>query len=629
MAAIPGAPAGQNAIKLTTTAKTVIISPLFFFMKPGGGAGGTMSKARVRVAPNKTGDVMVAVSGQFAGGVGNQWQAAVYMASFLSSLTLGRLMTDFEFSVHCGGMIDGPSAGGLMAAGMLAAMTGANVRAEATMTGIVNPDGTIGPVGGIPQKFRAAAAKGKKVLGYPMGQRMNLDLATKRNADLHNVAQAAGAQAVEVRDVYDAYKLLTGKTIPRPTPLPAEKMALPATVNAALKKFARQWLAHTQRALQAYARTGARDAALLNFVRIAQGKAASAKALIAGGHAPAGYQRALESAVFSTIASYGGAFMASLARKNIAGILQELNKLAKSTATMDALAAKLAKLQPKNINDFMGLLFAYGYTIEAIATSVYGTEKYNFAKKLLAQIRAKGGQASPAELSRLVKALFAPTIYLSACFIMANAGTQMLQISAAGGGKALAIDNVRLGRIAKMFSSAAMSNLNYFDTIVVDPLAKRFNKRKEVARQIVMDKDFMYMLATLGLRLGSVIEQKWGSTTHGKMGLLAASLASYLNTSMLVSKAYSLGVQEKGGHPVAVRAVKAFRYMLTAAERRARENASSALAATGAVPVGAKVSYLIARAYVTSRSLEHQLEALSLYWTSSSVSQLAVMLYSK
>ena len=82
-----------------------------------------------------------------------------------------------------------------------------------------------------------------------------------------------------------------------------------------------------------------------------------------------------------------------------------------------------------------------------------------------------------------------------------------------------------------------MSNLNYFDTIVVEPLAKKYNKRKEVARQIVMDNDFMYMLATLGLRLGSVIEEKWGNTTQGKMGLLAASLASYLNTSMLVSKA--------------------------------------------------------------------------------------------
>ena len=50
-----------------------------------------------------------------------------------------------------------------MTAGYLAALLGHDVATDATMTGIMNPDGTIGPVGGIPQKFEAAIAKGKKL----------------------------------------------------------------------------------------------------------------------------------------------------------------------------------------------------------------------------------------------------------------------------------------------------------------------------------------------------------------------------------------------------------------------------------------------------------------------------------
>jgi len=48
-----------------------------------------------------------------------------------------------------------------MAGGFLAAMTGAEIDPKAAMTGIINPDGTIGPVGGIPEKFLGSIDKGK------------------------------------------------------------------------------------------------------------------------------------------------------------------------------------------------------------------------------------------------------------------------------------------------------------------------------------------------------------------------------------------------------------------------------------------------------------------------------------
>ena len=41
---------------------------------------------------------------------------------------------------------------------------GDQINADVTMTGTINPDGTIGPVGGIPFKIEGAAEAGKKVV---------------------------------------------------------------------------------------------------------------------------------------------------------------------------------------------------------------------------------------------------------------------------------------------------------------------------------------------------------------------------------------------------------------------------------------------------------------------------------
>src|SRR5439155_87067 len=85
------------------------------------------------------------------GSTGPQWRAGVWVSAFVAATTLGKDLTDFTFSASTTGYIDGASASGLMAGGFLAAMTGTTVDPSVTMTGIINPDGTIGPVGGIPE----------------------------------------------------------------------------------------------------------------------------------------------------------------------------------------------------------------------------------------------------------------------------------------------------------------------------------------------------------------------------------------------------------------------------------------------------------------------------------------------
>ena len=56
--------------------------------------------------------------------------------------------------------------------------------ADATMTGTVNPDGTVGPVGGIPLKVSGVAEAGFTRFGIPLGQRHDVDPCTGEVVDV-------------------------------------------------------------------------------------------------------------------------------------------------------------------------------------------------------------------------------------------------------------------------------------------------------------------------------------------------------------------------------------------------------------------------------------------------------------
>ncbi|MDP9132175.1 MAG: hypothetical protein M3M98_03460, partial [Nitrospirota bacterium] len=66
---------------------------------------------------------------------------------------------------------DGPSAGAVMTVGFAALLKGDRIQRGIAMTGTITKDGTIGPVGGIPDKIRAAVREGYRTILIPEGQR--------------------------------------------------------------------------------------------------------------------------------------------------------------------------------------------------------------------------------------------------------------------------------------------------------------------------------------------------------------------------------------------------------------------------------------------------------------------------
>ncbi|MBC8498603.1 hypothetical protein ISS40_02115 [Candidatus Bathyarchaeota archaeon] len=67
-------------------------------------------------------------------------------------------------------VVDGPSAGAAITVALISAITDATLNEETYMTGTISSDGSIGPVGGIPEKALAAAKSGATHFYVPQGQ---------------------------------------------------------------------------------------------------------------------------------------------------------------------------------------------------------------------------------------------------------------------------------------------------------------------------------------------------------------------------------------------------------------------------------------------------------------------------
>jgi uncharacterized protein len=137
---------------------------------------------------------------------------------------------DFFFVVRTTSpMIGGPSAGTIMTVAVIALLENWTLNNNTVMTGMINPDGSIGPIGGIPYKIDAAHSIGATRFLIPKGQMTYTEMVTEyQNINgmiwqntypvTRNVSDYAltnyGMQVVEVEDINDALLFFTGWTFP-------------------------------------------------------------------------------------------------------------------------------------------------------------------------------------------------------------------------------------------------------------------------------------------------------------------------------------------------------------------------------------------------------------------------------
>lgn len=629
---------GSTVLTLPALPSKAQVDAMFVRLGPSGATGG-VTPVRLSTAPNTDGQVQVGVYEELAGGTGSQWRAGVWVSAFVAASTLGKDLIDFSFSAASGGYIDGASASALMAAGFLATMTGEPIDPRATMTGILLPDGTIGPVAGIPEKFLGSLEKGKRKLGYPIGMRWARSETTGRMVDLVALARGHGAEAVELANIHDAYELLTGKHLPEPVPVPAEEMALDAATTQALEAKYRAWqqrVADEWAALLQLQQAGRLPGTLLALATHAQRAAEQAQRLHQQGLLAGAYAKMLQAWVYAASATSTHDVIAKLQAGDARGALAEL-------ATLDELDQRTAEVfreigasAPQTLGDHLRMIAAFQAALRSWGFKVFARDSIASAKELIAQLATR----SPVELrapatGEAIVERVAPTVLLIGQTVVsaALAADELEILAAASVPYEGSIPDLQ--RIARSFQSAGTAGVNYFETLVVEPAASQLGVPLEQARVRIATTEPGYLVAYMLSRLDQVdglpdeLEQAWGAQSpQWSLLALAGSVLAYHTSAELIAKYHSLGLRldpRTGRSRDVVSHPKAFANMLASAERNARASARAAKIATGSIPVPAKLAYQQAT-IVRAGDVSDQLQALSQYWMSSAYSQAAVML---
>jgi len=157
-------------------------------------------------------------------------QGSARVAAMVACDVLGLNYHDYDFYylAHVDSpIVGGPSGGASMTVATIASLLNLSMRSDVVMTGMINPDGSVGPVGGIPFKLRAAAREGATMFLIPKGQgtvyvkkihreqRGPFVFITEREEKVNviELGKSLGVRVVEIEDIRDAVKLFTGYTI--------------------------------------------------------------------------------------------------------------------------------------------------------------------------------------------------------------------------------------------------------------------------------------------------------------------------------------------------------------------------------------------------------------------------------
>ena len=553
----PGPPRETQAIEEPeATARTVEVNALFVSQGPSGASGGT-NPVSVTVGPSDGGELKVSFLESEVGGVGEMWKAAGWTGVALASLFLGVDPRQYEFAIDPGhGNIDGNSAGGVTTVGVLAAILGDEIPADAAMTGGINPDGSIGPVGGIPQKIGGAAQEGMSLVLIPAVQRFDVDLNTGEPVDLVELGTSLGLDVRPVSTIYEAYEFLTGSPLPKPSGSGSPQM--PANAFSKLKAAATEWL-------------GRYDAAVNRFlalpetlgyeqdVLVAEQYAADANNALGQGLAAVAYERAATAASIAEGALQAVALAEAYLTGGVPALVAEVQALATVETRLAATLERLESEPPRSATDVLALTDAYSNV--AIAFGLI-----NDASALVQFLQ----EAQLTEEEALGIIFSIATNYSQADFFLDAAENNLTY--GFGFGQSEPPDPAVVTAIAETVRRAADANLALIESLILEPEAEAAGVSVDVVRNFFLSND-----ADFGAALGAANSADYfrGTITEepqASIAVLGSSLSAWAESAVVLAKHHSLGAElDEGFNVVGFRRERALSDMLDLAEARAQE----------------------------------------------------------
>jgi len=137
-------------------------------------------------------------------GLGSIERAFFYAVEHTPSVRLTGLLTLYGAS-YAPLSSDGPSAGAVMAVGFLAVLRADPIIRGIALTGTLESDGRVGPVGAISDKVRAAGREHYRMVLIPQGQ------LNDPRWDLIGLGMQLNLTIKEVGTVQEAYEIMTGR----------------------------------------------------------------------------------------------------------------------------------------------------------------------------------------------------------------------------------------------------------------------------------------------------------------------------------------------------------------------------------------------------------------------------------
>jgi hypothetical protein len=487
------------------------------------------------------------------------WRASGWTAVTLSSLLLGVNPERFEYSFETGmPYIDGPSAGGLTTIGVLAALLGETVRQDAAMTGTINPDGTIGPVGSIPHKLSGAAEAGKALVLIPAGQRHGYDKNLQQQVDLIETGQSLGVEVQPVANLFEAYEIMTGNALPR---LQEDGMVeFPAKAFERIRASTLAWLDRYQQARQQFNELSA-DAQAEREPFYGDEQAEAARQALDEGLVAVAHQRAWEAAVDAETSLQAASLDEVYYETGLDGLLDQFGSLA-SGPELQMLVDSLKAEETQTASETIALMDGWGNAAVAWGYNLQGDYLYDY---ILAE-RDKGAE----EDDLLDRAYEGAYDYMLASLFLDMARDAVDLGKGFGVSPSPAQD--RLTIMADLMRRAAEANLALFDSVIIQPQADGEGVSLEVmaSRYRGWDEDYRTAVyAVWGLQ--SMRVETWDEPARS-VAMLGISLTSWSESAAAMAKHYSLGARlDQEGDLIELTKERPLAEMLELAQQRARE----------------------------------------------------------
>jgi hypothetical protein len=590
--------------------RTVRVHPLFFSSRASG-AVGVIHELRVTVGGEASDRVRVGFFESEVGGTGSMWRAAGWTAALMASqlLEFDPRTTQVSFDVQ--GRIDGPSAGALMTIAVMAATRGDTVRADATMTGTINPDGMIGPVGGIVQKLEAAAKFGKKLVLIPIGTRFHVDPNTQKRVSLVTHGQQLGVEVRPIAHIWDAYEALTGAALPR---APSASPPVPSELgNQLMARLIVKW--SQERYIKAEEKfkkisDDYKSEYADQLYETAQKYAVTANTLLQEGQFAAASQDMVYAASRMYMAMEQGRCLQTHETGGLDAMVRRLKDDGWLNKEVETVTTAFRFFKPKTLDQLAAYLEACDILFQGL---VFQKHAVLFLEKPLQD------DPKTEEDERFADILNAAD-YRILAWINLKLAMDVLEQADAYGGRPIP-QGAPIVPMAQFYLRAAEANLEMLEETHIKSLAKAANVRLEAAEaaMVRLDENFAALRLTQRTIIPRLTEY-FGENESFAWGLLAVSTSLHARSAQLVSTHYSLGVQhDKDGNVVSIARPRAFADWLDASDDQVRRSIAE-LRALKVDPTTCVQSYALARV-ASRRELWEQLTALDLYFRANTTAQ--------